>query len=75
MDTHPYKSFQEYADHLYDVTYIKGIYSYKLMHWQVTGNDRVDAITNARKELGPDVYLVSCTKHAQDLNPIEMEML
>jgi hypothetical protein len=75
MSFHGYKSHQKYMDHLYDVTYLANPDQQVVLHLQESGKDRVEVITKVRKQLGPNVYLVSCTKHAQDLNPIEMEML
>lgn len=69
----PYKDLQDYLDHLYNVLYLQNESQLTVLHTQHTGNDRVEAIQAARKELGNKVYIISVTKHAQDVNPRDME--
>lgn len=66
-----YKDLQDYLNHLYDVTYLTDSDQTVLMHMQESGDDRGDAIKRARAVLGDVAYIVSVTKHAQDLNPLE----
>lgn len=68
-----YKDLQDYLNHLYDILYIKHDDATVVRHMQETGADRIDAIKRARAQLGDEPYIISCTKHVQDVNPLDKE--
>lgn len=68
-----YKDLQDYLNHLYDILYINHDDATVVRHMQETGADRIDAIKRARAQLGDEPYIISCTKHAHDVNPLDKE--